>query len=336
MTPLIELKDVSRAFTVKRKEVKAVDSVSLALQSGEIFCMVGESGCGKTTTGKMIAGLLAPTGGHILYKGKDITTLNPAEKKEFRLAVQMVHQDPYASLNPTHTIYDIITTPLYQHNFVRTEKEAHRRACELLEMVDLTPAEDLLFKYPHQLSGGQRQRVSVARAITVKPSLIVADEAVSMVDVSIRISILRMMTRLRDEMGMAFVLITHDLALAKYFAWDGRIGVMYLGRMVELSPAQLLVATPQHPYTQVLISSIPEADPEVTRNKKRIELRSMDVPSLLRLPGGCAFHPRCPYFLGEVCEIVVPELVTTPDGCAAACHLLRQPQRAPAGEEAKA
>ncbi len=328
MTPLIELKNISRTFQVKRRQIKAVDSVSLSINKGDIFCMVGESGCGKTTTGKIMAGLLPPTGGELLYNGKNVSTLNPAEKKAFRLGVQMVHQDPYASLNPTHTIYDIISTPLFTHGLVQTEREARRSACRLLEMVDLTPPEDLLSKYPHQLSGGQRQRVSVARAITVNPSLIIADEAVSMVDVSIRISILRMMTRLRDELGMAFVLITHDLALAKYFAWHGRIGVMYLGRMVELSPARQLVGEPQHPYTRVLISAIPEADPEITRSKERIELRSMDVPSLLRLPSGCAFHPRCPYFLGEVCESVIPPLESYPNGTASACHLVASNHKA--------
>ena len=328
MTPLIELKNITRTFKIKRAQIKAVDSVSLSIDKGEIFCMVGESGCGKTTTGKMMAGLLPPSEGEIFYQGIDVTKASAAEKKSYRLGVQMVHQDPYASLNPAHTVYDIISTPLFQHQFVKTERDARKRVCELLEMVDMTPPDDLLFKYPHQLSGGQRQRVSVARAITVKPSLIIADEAVSMVDVSIRISILRMLTRLREEMGMAFVLITHDLALAKYFAWHGRIGVMYLGRMVELSPARLLVGDPQHPYTKVLISSIPEADPEITRSKERIELRSMDVPSLLRLPTGCAFHPRCPYFLGDVCESIVPPLESYPNGSSAACHLVANNHKA--------
>ncbi len=322
MTALIELKNVSRTFHVKRRVIKAVDSVSLAIQPGEIFCMVGESGCGKTTTGKIISGLLSPSSGEFTFKGKAIHDMTPAEKKEFRLSVQMVHQDPYASLNPTQTVFDIIAAPLNRHKPTSSEKATIKRVCELLEMVDLTPPDDLLYKYPHQLSGGQRQRISVARAISVMPSLIVADEAVSMVDVSIRISILRMMTRLRDELGMAFLLITHDLALAKYFAWEGRIGVMYLGRIVEISPSRKLVADPLHPYTQVLISSIPEADPEVTRNKRRIELRSMDVPSLLNLPKGCSFHPRCPYFMGSRCEQEVPQLETYPGGCNVACHLV--------------
>ena len=234
----------------------------------------------------------------------------------------MVHQDPYASLNPIQTIYQTLSAPLQHHRFTRGETETKRRICELLEIVDLTPPDDYLEKYPHQLSGGQRQRVSVARALTVLPEFIVADEAVSMVDVSIRISLLKMFTRLKDEMGVGVLLITHDLALAKYFAWDGRIGVMYLGRIVEIGPAREVVGHPQHPYTQVLLSAIPEADPDVTRTKQRIELRSADMPSLLRLPSGCPFHPRCPAFAGEVCEKVVPLLKKGNWGSDVACHLV--------------
>jgi oligopeptide/dipeptide ABC transporter ATP-binding protein len=320
MKPILELQHVSRSFQIKRQSMKAVDDINLTFNEGEVVCLVGESGCGKTTTGKMIANLLAPTGGRILYLGKDINQMNDAEKRKNRMAVQMVHQDPYASLNPAHTVFDIISAPLRHHGFTKTDQTTRARVIELLELVDLTPPEDLLDKFPHQLSGGQRQRVSVARAITVQPTFIVADEAVSMVDVSIRISLLNMMTRLKEKLGMSFLFITHDLALAKYFAWEGRIGVMYLGRLVEIAPSRQLVEQPQHPYTKVLLSAIPEADPDRTRAKQRIELRSMDVPSLLRLPTGCSFHPRCPYFDGEKCEQVVPQLQYFKDGSAVACH----------------
>ncbi len=330
--PLINLSHVSRTFQVKRQVIKAVDDVSLSIREGEIMCLVGESGCGKTTTGKMIAGLLRPSSGAIHYAGLDIAHLRGADLKQYRLGVQMIHQDPYASLNPAHTVYDIVAAPLRHHGFTSGDAGTVKRVRELLEMVDLTPAADFLDKFPHQLSGGQRQRVSIARALTVAPSFIVADEAVSMVDVSIRISLLNTLTKLKNAMGLAVLFITHDLALAKYFAWEGRIGVMYLGRIVELAPARDLVEHPRHPYTQVLLSAIPEADPEATRRKKHIQLRSMDVPSLLRLPSGCAFHPRCPLFIGEVCEKVVPELtdcLATVGGAAAdgsagaqvACHL---------------
>ena len=321
--PMIELKNISRSFHVKRNTyIQAVDNVSLSINEGEIVCLVGESGCGKTTTGRMIVGLLNPTKGQILYRGRDILHLDKAEQKEYRLGVQLVHQDPYASLNPSFTIFDTIAAPLKRHGHTHNDAETRQRVIELLEMVDLTPAADFLDKYPHQLSGGQRQRVSVARALTVNPSFIVADEAVSMVDVSIRISLLNTLLRLKEKMGLAVLFITHDLALAKYFAWEGRIGVMYLGRMIEVAPARQLVEKPQHPYTQALLSAIPEADPDVTRHKRHIQLRSMDLPSLLNLPKGCTFHPRCPLWEAGLCDTVEPELTHFKDGSAVACHVI--------------
>jgi peptide/nickel transport system ATP-binding protein len=321
--PIITLNHVTRTFAVKRQTIKAVDDVSLDIREGEIMCLVGESGCGKTTTGKIIAGVLPASAGEISFRAQNIARLRGADYKKYRLGVQMVHQDPYASLNPTHTIHDIIAAPLRRHGLTRGDAATHARVRALLEQVDLTPPDDFLDKFPHQLSGGQRQRVSIARALTVAPAFIIADEAVSMVDVSIRISLLRTLTKLKEAMGLAVLFITHDLALAKYFAWEGRIGVMYLGRLVELAPARDLVEHPQHPYTRVLLSAIPEADPDVTRRKQQIQLRSMDVPSLLRLPSGCAFHPRCPQFIGDVCERVVPELGAV-NGARVACHLVNR------------
>jgi peptide/nickel transport system ATP-binding protein len=328
-TPLIELKNVTRRFQVKRNvSITAVSDVSLKIDAGEIVCLVGESGCGKTTTGKMIAGLLKPSEGEILFNGQDITQIKKQDWETYRLGVQMVHQDPYASLNPTHTIYDIMSAPLKAHRKTGGESATRAAAIELLESVDLTPAADFLDKFPHQLSGGQRQRVSIARALTIHPKFIIADEAVSMVDVSIRISLLNTLLKLKDKNGLAVLFITHDLALAKYFAWEGRVGVMYLGKLVEVSPARQLVEAPQHPYTKVLLSAVPEADPERTRQKQRIELRSMDIPSLLRLPSGCAFHPRCPYFDGERCEKEIPELTPFADGSAVACHTVTEMRNA--------
>jgi len=321
-TCLIELRHIGRTFRVGNKVVKAVEDVSLAICEGEIVCLVGESGCGKTTTGKMIAGLLKPTSGRMLYQGMDLTEVKDAAYKKYRMAVQIVHQDPYASLNPSHTILDIISAPLLIHNLVPSRAAARERVIELLKIVDLTPPEDLLDKYPHQLSGGQRQRVSVARALTVIPSFIVADEAVSMVDVSIRVSILNMLTNLKQKMGVTFLFITHDLALAKYFAWEGRIAVMYLGRVVEISPTLNLVKQPMHPYTQALLAAIPEANPRITRSKKRVELRSLDIPSLLNMPSGCTFHPRCPRFEQGLCDQQSPELVDVGNGAQVSCHVV--------------
>ncbi len=233
MAPLIELIHITKYFGSGKERVTAVDGISLAIEPGETVCLVGESGCGKSTTGRMIAGLLSPSRGQIRFRGRDIAQLDRSAYRTYRRAVQIIHQDPYASLNPTQTVRQMLMTPLLRHRKVRDRSHAEQRAAELLDIVDLTPAQDFLAKYPHQLSGGQRQRVSVACALTVEPAFIVADEAVSMVDVSIRVSLLNMLSRLKSEFNVTFLFITHDLALAKYFAWQGRITVMYLGRMVE-------------------------------------------------------------------------------------------------------
>ena len=320
---LIELDHVSRTFTTPRGTVKAVDDVSLSVLPGDVLCLVGESGCGKTTTGKIATGLVRPTAGRVLFEGRDIGRLPRNELKTYRKAVQIVHQDPYASLNPIHTVYQTLSAPLVHHGLVHGRAAALERITELLTIVELTPPRDFLEKYPHQLSGGQRQRVSVARALTLSPRLIVADEAVSMVDVSIRVSLLNMLLRLREQLGVAFIFITHDLAVAKHFAArSGRIGVMYLGRIVELAPALQLIYDPVHPYTRALLTALPEADPDLTRSKEKLKLRSMDIPSLLHLPSGCTFHPRCPLFEEGLCDVQRPELVAVGDRRGVACHVM--------------
>lgn len=320
---LLQFDHVSRTFTTKRGAVKAVDDVSCSVMPGEVLCLVGESGCGKTTTGKMATGLVHPTGGRMLFEGRDIATMSKSEIRAYRRAVQIVHQDPYASLNPIRTVFQTLSAPLLHHGLVHGRIAAVERIMELLTTVDLTPPTDFLGKFPHQLSGGQRQRVSVARALTLGPRLIVADEAVSMVDVSIRVSLLNMLLRLRDTLGVAFIFITHDLAVAKHFAGHGgRIAVMYLGRIVEIEPAAQLIHDPLHPYTQALLAAVPEADPDLTRNKEKVKLRSLEIPSLLHLPSGCTFHPRCPLFEEGLCDVQRPEPVAIDDRRAVLCHVV--------------
>ena len=318
---VLELERVTRVFRTPAGPIRAVDDLSLALAPGEAVCLVGESGSGKTTAGRLLSGLLRPTSGRLLFDGKDVWRASGAEARAFRRAVQLVHQDPYASLNPVRSVEQTLVAPLRHHRIARPGADARAAAAELLGRVGLTPPEDFLPKYPHQLSGGQRQRVSIARALTVRPRVIVADEAVSMVDVSIRITLLDLLLGLRDDLGVAIVLITHDLSVARYFARGGRIAVMYLGRVVELAPTEEAVADPAHPYTRALINAIPEADPDLTRSKERVALRAAGVPSLVHPPPGCTFHPRCPLAEAGLCDVVVPELTAVGPARTVACHV---------------
>lgn len=318
---VMELRNVSLVFKTNRGDLPAVTDVSFALAPGEVICLVGESGCGKTTTGKILAGLHQPTSGEILFEGKDVKTLTGRDYDRYRREVQIIHQDPYASLNPARTIFQTLSAPLERYKVVRGRTQLTAKVIELLELVDLTPASDFIEKYPHQLSGGQRQRLSIARSLTVEPDFIVADESVSMLDVSIRMSLLETLLKLKEELGVAFVFITHDLAVARHFAWDGRIGVMYLGRLIEIGPTQDVIGDPQHPYTRALLGAIPEADPTITRTKERMQLRSLDVPSLYDVPTGCSFHPRCPFFEEGLCDTLVPPLYEIGNQ-RSACHVM--------------
>lgn len=263
--PLIELDRASQVFHVKGEDLPAVSEVSLSVDQGEVLCLVGESGSGKTTTARLAAGLAAPSSGAVRYRGRDLAEMSRAERREYRRAVQYIHQDPYASLNPIRSVRGTLSIPLRRHGLARSAADVDARVDELLSTVDLTPPESYSAKFPHQLSGGQRQRVSVARGLTLSPKLLIADESTSMLDVSIRVSLLNMFTRLRKEEGVGFIYITHDLALAKYFAWEGRTAVMYLGRIVEVGPTPQIIANPQHPYTRALLEAVPEPDPEIGR-----------------------------------------------------------------------
>ena len=266
--PLIELDSASQVFHVKGEDLPAVSDVSLSVDEGEVLCLVGESGSGKTTTARLAAGLASPSSGAVRYRGKDLSEMSRAERREYRRDVQYIHQDPYASLNPIRSVRSTLSIPLRRHGLARSAAEVDATVDELLSTVDLTPPESYSAKFPHQLSGGQRQRVSVARGLTLNPKLLIADESTSMLDVSIRVSLLNMFTRLRKEEGVGFIYITHDLALAKYFAWEGRTAVMYLGRIVEVGPTPQIIANPQHPYTKALLEAVPEPDPELAAQKK--------------------------------------------------------------------
>ncbi len=326
--PLVELRDVSVTFKQgglfrRRRGVEAVVNVNLQLDKGEILALVGESGCGKTTLGRIVTGLQKPTNGQILYRGKDIWRMDRAAWREYRLGVQIVHQDSFAALNPVRTIFHSLKAPLRRHGMARNNREARQKAAELLTIIGLTPPEMFLDKYPHQLSGGQRQRVVLARALAVHPEVIVADEPVSMVDVSLRLSILNLMASLNEQFDITFIYITHDLATARYFARQGRIAVMYLGQLVEVGPLGQVLANPRHPYLQALLTAVPVPDPDIARRRQELPLRSLDLPDPANAPPGCRFHTRCPYW-EEVCTREMPALVPLEDGHAVACHLVEK------------
>lgn len=303
---LMSIQNIDIAFSKKKsvfsssQPIRVIRDFSLDIHEGEIIALVGESGCGKTTLGKAICGLYKPAKGEIRYGGKNIWKQSRSEYEEYRQSVQMVQQDSYAALNPVRNIYQSLSGPLLEKRICKNNTEARTRVAELLKTVELNPPELFFEKYPHQLSGGQRQRILMARAISLNPKLIVADEPVSMIDVSLRISILNLMSRLNRELGIAFVYITHDLATARYIAQTGKICVMYLGKLVEYGDILPVVREPLHPYLQVLISAVPVPDPTVEKEKHRLPLKSIDMPSIVSPPSGCPFHPRC-IFADEKC-----------------------------------
>jgi peptide/nickel transport system ATP-binding protein len=320
--PLMSLKNLTRKFDTRGGEITAVDNVSFDLYKGDILCLVGESGSGKTTVARMAGGMLKPSSGEVIFEGNDINKMNKDDFRTYRRAVQIIHQDPYASLNPVQTIGEILRAPLLKHKIAANRREANARAAELLALVDLNPPENFIGKYPHQLSGGQRQRVSIARAMTLNPRMIIADESVSMVDVSTRVSLLNTMLKLRNELGVTFLFITHDLAVVKYFAWEGTVGVMYVGKLVEQATTPRVIGRPLHPYTRALAAAIPEPDPDLTRSKEKLQLRSLDIPNLNALPSGCVFHPRCPYWVEGLCDLKAPPLVDIGGERKVACHVV--------------
>jgi oligopeptide transport system ATP-binding protein len=319
---LLEVRNLVKHFEVtggvlggRRGVVRAVDGVSFSIRRGETLGLVGESGCGKTTTGRCVLQLERPTSGEVLFEGRDLTTLEPAELRAVRRHIQVIFQDPYSSLNPRMTVGQIIAEPLAVHGIVKSASARRNRVRELLTHVGLLPQHAA--RYPHQLSGGQRQRVGVARALALEPKLIICDEPVSALDVSIQAQIINLLEDLQSQFGLTYLFIAHDLAVVRHIS--DRIAVMYLGKIVELADRKTLYDDPLHPYTRALLSAVPIPDPELEAQRERVILGG-EVPSPLNPPSGCVFHPRCPIAVDR-CRDIVPELREVKPGHWAACLL---------------
>ena len=282
--------------------VQAVDDVSFQIRKGEAFGLVGESGCGKTTVGKMLVNLLKPTSGKIVFDGKELTAMKPAERKQYCKDIQLIFQDPYASLNPRMTVGEIIKEPMEIHGILDSSKDREDRAAELLKTVGLKP--DHIRRYPHEFSGGQRQRISIARTLALNPRFIICDEPISALDVSIQAQIINLLKEIQNELGISYLFVAHDLSMVNYISH--RIGVMYLGHLVEEGPADQVYEHPIHPYTKALLSAIPIPDPDVAKSRSRIKLEG-ELPTPINPPAGCPFKGRCP-MATEECGKSRPEM----------------------------
>ncbi|ETT88739.1 dipeptide ABC transporter ATP-binding protein [Viridibacillus sp. FSL R5-0477] len=320
--PLLKVKGLKKYFPIRQGtlgkvsgQVKAVDDVSFYVNEGETLGIVGESGCGKSTTGRMLMRLLEPTEGSIEFDGKLLSDLTKEEMRKARREIQMVFQDPYASLNPRHSIGKILEEPLIVHG-IGDAKERKKRVNELLEIVGLSSYHAR--RYPHQFSGGQRQRIGIARALMTNPKLIIADEPVSALDVSIQAQVLNLMQDLQKDLKLTYIFIAHDLGVVRHIS--DRVGVMYLGKMVELADSESLYSKPLHPYSKALLSAVPVPDPNFTREQILI---TGDIPSPSNPPAGCTFHTRCPFKM-DICSKTVPVLKEVEKGHSVACHLYNE------------
>jgi peptide/nickel transport system ATP-binding protein len=316
---ILEVADLRKEFVSHRGHatVRAVDGISFALGRGEILGLVGESGCGKTTTGKLIMRLIEPSSGSIKVEGFEATTLGQDEDRAYRRRVQMIFQDPYASMNPHFKIKDVLEEPLLIHGIGSSRKERMEMVADAMEKVKMTPVSDFMDRYPHMLSGGQRQRIAIARTLILRPGIIVADEPVSMIDLSTRAEILHLMKSIQEDMELSFVYITHDLSTARFFT--DRIAVMYLGRIVELGTQDEIIDHPIHPYTRALIEAV--CEPESGRANVLRDLKvSGEIPSASDIPSGCRFHTRCMFATEECAALPEPELEDIGGGHLHACR----------------
>lgn len=301
--PLLQIENLKTYFDVsggmfsKKQYVKAVDDISFQIRRGETFGLVGESGCGKSTLGRTIVKINRPTAGRILYEGKDVMKLSAEEERDFRKKVQMIFQDPYASLNPRMTVGEIIREPMDIHHIFETKEEREARVVELLQIVGLKP--DHIRRYPHEFSGGQRQRISIARTLALNPDFVVCDEPISALDVSIQAQIINLLQNIQEEMGISYLFVAHDLSMVNHIS--DRIGVMYLGHMMEIGESDELYRDPMHPYTKALLSAVPIPDPDVAKRRQRIHLQG-ELPSPINPPSGCPFRTRCPLADGKCAE----------------------------------
>lgn len=313
----------SVAGAAHRKVVKAVDDISFDIERGEIFGLIGESGSGKTTTGKLVMKLLEPTDGQIVFNGEDVTRLDKRTLQEYRKKVQMIFQDPYASMNPRFKIRDVLEEPLIIHKIQSGFAEREKMIAKALEEVKLTPVEEYMGRWPHMLSGGQRQRVATARTLILNPLMLVADEPVSMIDLSTRAEILAMMKDVQQHLGLSYLYITHDLSTARYFT--DRIAVMYLGRIVEMGKADDIIDNPLHPYTQALIQAVPEPESGKVETIKELPIHG-EIPSPANIPSGCRFHTRCPYAVDSCANEPEPDLIEDGNGHFHACRRWKEVQ----------
>ena len=309
---MLEVKNLKKYFKTKRGMLHAVDDVTFSIEKGKTLGVVGESGCGKSTTGRVILRLIEPTSGTVLFEGKDVTKLNKREMKAMRKDMQIIFQDPFSSIDPKMTVAEIIREPLALYKMCKNKEEQEKRVLELMELVGLAPR--LYGAYPHELDGGRRQRIGIARALAMNPKFIVCDEPVSALDVSIQAQILALLKQLQKDLGLTYIFITHDLSVIYYFADD--IAVMYLGQLVEKAPAEELFAHPMHPYTQALLSAIPV--PDLDDKRERILLKG-EITSPVNLPDECRFAKRC-NFVCDQCHASDPKLVEVSPNHFVACH----------------